>query len=151
MVPNKQVWVVQMCHLEQTVGRSSGQSLQQKQSFDFVDSRCSQRPGFISRELKLPGLCAVSSLISLQIPSGQTNSISRSAPSIPKNTIAQSAGWGFNHNSRGSGACKMKTTPLPEKFPWKEQPGLCEELRKRPTDTVALRDLTQPRLHKRAL
>lgn len=37
MVPNTQVWVVQMRHLEQKVGRSSGQSLQQKQSFDFVD------------------------------------------------------------------------------------------------------------------
>lgn len=79
------------------------------------------------------------------------NSISRSAPSIQKNTIAQSAGWGFNHNSCGLDVYKLKTTPLPAKFPWKEQLGLCEELRKRPTDTVALRDLTQPRLHKRAL
>jgi len=32
--------------------------------------------------------------------------------------------------------CKIKTTPLHEKFPWKEQLGLCEELRKHPTLTL---------------
>lgn len=67
---------MQVCHSEQKSGKAHrrlGQSLKQKQSLDFVDSYCSQRPELISRELKLPGLCAMTCLVSLQVPGGQTH------------------------------------------------------------------------------
>lgn len=74
-------------------------------------------------------------LFSLSSGSWWTNTfISCSAPSIENNTIAQSA----NCNSCGLGVYKIKhlhLLPCPKKFPWKEQLGLCEELRKHPTLT----------------